>query len=593
MSHVATKTDYSPLPFAGEHHEELSFIRKYVFSTDHKTIGKQFLFMSLVFLLLGGTLATVIRWQLGFPGQPLPLDVLPETMAPGGIVLPEFYNSLVTMHGTFMIFFAIMPLLVGVFGNLLIPLQIGAADMAFPKLNMLSFWLAVPAGFIMLASFFVEGGAAGAGWTSYATLSTSGEFTGVYLGQQLWLISLFILGFSSITGAVNYITTIINMRAPGLTWFRLPLTVWSLFITAILVLLAMPILAGGLIMLLTDQTLGTTFFKPELGGEPLLWQHLFWYFGHPEVYILILPAMGIVSEVIANGARKPIFGYHSMVFAIAAIALLSWIVWGHHMFMSGMNPMLGMTFMFTTIVIAVPSAIKIFNWLGTIWKGNIHFTTPFLHSVAFVSLFIIGGLSGIFMAATPVDIPIHDTYFIVAHIHYVLFGGSLFAIFAGITYWYPKMFGTLMNETLGKIHFVGTFITYNLAFFPMHGLGLQGMMRRLYDPNQYAYLQPLQPWNTFISYSVFALFAIQMIFAVNFLLSIWKGKKAEANPWRANSLEWGIPSPPPHGNFERLPVVYRGPYEYSVPGAREDFILQSEPPDSSTARSHTSASTSH
>jgi cytochrome c oxidase subunit 1 len=590
---VATKTDYDLLPFAGEHHVELSFVRKYIFSTDHKTIGKQFLFMSLLFLLLGGTLATVMRWQLGFPGTPLPVDILPETMAPGGIILPEFYNSLVTMHGTFMIFFAIMPLLVGVFGNLLIPLQIGAADMAFPKLNMLSFWLAVPAGFIMLASFFVEGGAAGAGWTSYAPLSTSGEFTGVYLGQQLWLISLFILGFSSITGAVNYITTVINLRAPGLTWFRLPLTVWALFITAILVLLAMPILAGGLIMLLTDQTLGTTFFKPELGGEPLLWQHLFWYFGHPEVYILILPGMGIVSEVIANGARKPVFGYHSMVFAIAAIALLSWIVWGHHMFMSGMNPMLGMTFMFTTIVIAVPSAIKVFNWLGTLWKGNIHFTTPFLHSVAFVALFIIGGLSGIFMAATPVDIPIHDTYFIVAHIHYVLFGGSLFAIFSGITYWYPKMFGKLMNDTWGKIHFIGTFIAYNLAFFPMHGIGLQGMMRRLYDPTLYAYLQPLQPWNVFISYSVFVLFAFQLIFAANFLLSLWKGKEAGPNPWRANSLEWSAPSPPPHGNFERMPVVYRGPYEYSVPGAPEDFILQTDPPDSSMAPHHTSASTSH
>jgi cytochrome c oxidase subunit 1 len=593
MSHVATKSDYDLLPFAGEHHEELSFVRKYIFSTDHKTIGKQFLFMSLVFLLLGGTLAAVMRWQLGFPGTPLPVDILPETMAPGGIILPEFYNSLVTMHGTFMIFFAIMPLLVGVFGNLLIPLQIGAADMAFPKLNMLSFWLAVPAGFLMLASFFVEGGAAGAGWTSYATLSTSGEFTGVYWGQRLWLISLFILGFSSITGAVNYITTIINMRAPGMTWFRLPLTVWALFITAILVLLAMPILAGGLIMLLTDQTLGTTFFKPELGGEPLLWQHLFWYFGHPEVYILILPAMGIVSEVIANGARKPIFGYHSMVFAIAAIALLSWIVWGHHMFMSGMNPMLGMTFMFTTIVIAVPSAIKVFNWLGTLWKGNIHFTTPFLHSVAFVALFIIGGLSGVFMASTPVDIPIHDTYFIVAHIHYVLFGGSLFAIFSGITYWYPKMFGTLMNETWGKIHFVGTFIAYNLAFFPMHGIGLQGMMRRLYDPTQYAYLQPLQPWNVFISYSVFVLFAFQFIFMLNFLGSIWRGKKAGPNPWRANSVEWSAPSPPPHGNFDRMPVVYRGPYEYSAPGAREDFLLQTDPPDPTMAPQHAPAATSH
>jgi cytochrome c oxidase subunit I len=577
---AATRTDWDPLPYAGEEHHEPSFIRKYIFSTDHKVIAKQFLFMSLLFLVLGGLLAVMMRWQLGWPGQPMPGgQLLPESMTAQGIILPEFYNALVTMHGTFMIFFAIMPLLVGVFGNLLIPLQIGAPDMAFPRLNMWSFWLAVPAGFLMLASFVVEGGAAGAGWTAYAPLSASGEYTGVYLGQQLWLVSLFILGFSSIAGAVNYITTVINMRAPGLTWFRLPLTIWALFITAILVLLAMPILAGALIMLLTDQTLGTTFFLPEHGGEPLLWQHLFWFFGHPEVYILILPAFGIVSEVISNGSRKPIFGYHAMVLAIVAIAFLGWVVWGHHMFMSGMNPMLGTTFMVTTMVIAVPSAIKVFNWLGTLWRGSIHFTTPFLHAAAFVSLFIIGGLSGIFMASTPVDIQIHDTMFIVAHIHYVLFGGSLFAIYAGITYWYPKMFGRLMSELWGKVHFVATFIFYNLAFFPMHGLGLEGMMRRLYDPSQYAFLEHLQPWQEFISISVFFLAAFQIIFFVNFAVSMWWGREAGPNPWKANSLEWSAPSPPPHGNFQRMPVVYRGPYEYSHPDADEDFILQTDPPE--------------
>ncbi len=580
MSATGSMKDYRMTGYAGEHHHhEPSFLRTYIFSTDHKMIAKQFLLMSLFFLLLGGTLAAMIRWQLAFPGQPMPGGgILPDTMAPGGIILPEFYNAMVTMHGTFMIFFAIMPLMVGVFGNLLIPLQIGAPDMAFPRLNMLSFWLAVPAGFMMLASFWVEGGAAGAGWTAYAPLSASGEYTGVYLGQQLWLVSLFILGFSSIAGAVNYITTVINMRAAGLTWFRLPLTVWALFVTSILVLLAIPILAGALIMLLTDQTLGTTFFLPAGGGEPLLWQHLFWFFGHPEVYILILPAFGIVSEVIANGARKPVFGYHAMVLAIIAIAFLGWIVWGHHMFMSGMNPMLGTTFMLTTMIIAVPSAIKVFNWLGTLWKGNIHFHPPLLYGVGFVSLFIVGGLSGIFMAAAPVDIQIHDTYFIVAHIHYVLFGGSLFAIFAGISFWFPKMFGRLMNQTLNQIHFAGTFLTYNLVFFPMHGLGLEGMMRRLYDTTQYAYLAEIQFWNVFITWSAFALVAFQFLWAFNFLWSMWKGEKAGPNPWRANSLEWSAPSPPPHGNFERMPVVYRGPYEYSSPESEEDFLLQTEPP---------------
>jgi cytochrome c oxidase subunit 1 len=568
---------------AGHDHHDLGFIRTYIFSTDHKMIAKQFLVVSLTFLILGGLLAGLVRWQLGFPGQPIPLigNLFPETMAPGGIILPEFYNSLVTMHATFMIFFAVMPLTAGVFGNFLIPLQIGAADMAFPRLNMLSFWLTVPAGLTMLASFFVEGGAAGAGWTSYAPLSANGEYTGVYMGQVLWLVSLIILGFSSLTGAVNYISTVINMRAPGMTWFRIPLPTWALFITAWLLLLAIPILTGALIMLLFDQTIGTGFFNPAQDGQPLLWQHLFWFFGHPEVYILILPSMGLASEVISNRSRKPIFGYHAMVLALIAIAFLGWIVWGHHMFMSGMNPMLGSTFMMTTIVIAVPSAIKVFNWLGTVWKGDVHLDTPMLHALAFVSMFIIGGLSGIFMASTPVDIYIHDTYFIVAHIHYVLFGGSLFGIFAGLTFWFPKMFGRMMHEGLGKIHFALTFVLYNLAFFPMHSLGVQGHMRRLYDPNQYEFLQPLQPTNTMITWFVFALITAQAIFAGNFLWSIVKGRKAEQNPWHSNTLEWtAAPSPPPHGNFPSgPPTVYRGPYEYSSPESDQDYLPQDVAPE--------------
>jgi cytochrome c oxidase subunit 1 len=571
-------TEAAAQPRSQDHHGEMSFIRKYIFSTDHKVIGIQFLFTCLFFLAVGGLLAMMVRWQLGFPGQPMPGGgIMPDTMAPGGIVLPEFYNALVTMHATFMIFFAVMPLLVGVYANFLIPLKIGAPDMAFPRLNMMSFWIFVLSGVVMLVSLFVEGGAAAAGWTAYAPLSAVPDYTGVSTGQQLWIISIILFGASSLLGSVNYITTVVNMRAPGMTLFRMPLSIWSLFITAILALLAVPVLAGAVIMLLFDQTIGTTFFLPENGGRPLLWQHLFWFFGHPEVYILILPAMGIVSDILANGSRKPIFGYRSMVYALIAIAFLGWIVWGHHMFQSGMNPLLGASFMVSTMAIAIPSAIKVFNWLGTIWRGNLQFHTPMLNAIAFVALFTIGGLSGIFMASNTVDIFIHDTYFIVAHIHYVLFGGSLFGIFAAIYFWYPKMFGRMMNETWGKVHFALTFTFYNLVFFPMHILGMGGHMRRIYDPNEYEFLQRFQGMNKFISISAFLLFAVQVPFLINFFWSLFKGKKAPDNPWRDNGLEWTVPSPAPHGNFETAPTVYRGPYEFSSPDVEEDFLPQNVP----------------
>ena len=580
MSTVTTAPGYLSQYHDPAHVDDRSFVRRYVFSTDHKVIGIQFLFMSLFFLLIGGLLAMLIRWQLGWPGEALPgAGALGETRMPDGIMLPEFYNSVMTMHGTIMIFFAVMPLLVGVYANYLIPLQIGAPDMAFPRLNMASFWLAVPAGLLMIAGFFVEGGHAAGGWTAYPPLSAVPEYSGVSTGQVLWTISLIILGFSSLAGSVNYITTILNMRAPGMTWFRLPLPTWALFITSILILLAIPVLTGALILLLFDQVLGTGFFLPEAGGQPLLWQHLFWYFGHPEVYILILPAFGFVSEIIANGARKPVFGYHAMVFAIAIIAFLGWIVWGHHMFQSGMNPMLGVGFMFSTMIIAVPTAIKVFNWLATLWRGDLHFHSPMLYALAFVSMFVIGGFSGVFLASTPVDIPLHDTYFVVAHIHYVLFGGSLFAIFAALTFWYPKMFGRLMNEGLNKIHFALTLVCFNLVFFPMHELGNSGMMRRIYDYTQYAHLDGLVDINRFISLSAFALFGAQLIYAFNFLWCLFRGERASANPWRANSLEWSVPSPPPHGNFEEMPVVHRGPYEYSSPESAEDFLPQGAPPE--------------
>jgi cytochrome c oxidase subunit 1 len=538
-------------------------------------IGRQYLFYGLFMMILGGLLALLVRWQLAWPESAVPgFGWVPEPFMFEGIIPPETYNAMFTMHATIMIFFVVMPILVGAYGNFLVPLMIGARDMAFPILNMLSFWVALPAAIIMLAGFFVPGGHAAAGWTSYAPLAANPVYTGVDWGQNLWIISLIILGFSSMMGAINYITTIINMRAPGMTFFRLPLTVWSLFVVAILVLLAIPVLTSALAMLLFDRLFGTTFFLPAGGGEPLLWQHLFWFFGHPEVYILILPAMGIASDVLSTFSRKPIFGYRSMVYAIIGIGFLSWIVWGHHMFQSGMNPALGVSFTITTMVIAVPSAIKTFNWLGTIWGGTIRFTVPMLNALAFVAMFVIGGLSGIFMASTPVDIFIHDTYYIVAHIHYVVFGGSVFGIFAAIYYWFPKMFGRMMNDTLGKIHFWGTFIFFNCTFFPMHILGVGGHMRRIYNPLQYEFLQPLQPINIFITVSAILLGLSQIPFIINFFWSLFGGRRAERNPWQANTLEWVAPTPTPHGNFDAIPTVYRGPYEYSSPEVPEDYLPQ-------------------
>ncbi len=590
-----------------EHHE-LGFIRTYIFSTDHKMIGRQFLFASILMLVVGGLLAMMMRWELAWPETPVPftswisepfmypadedstvgaVEGLSEYVDPypganfakslgsvaGAHMDPAFYNSVFTMHATIMIFFVVMPFMVGGFGNYLIPLMIGAGDMAFPVLNMLSFWTAVPATIMIVYSFFVEGGAAAGGWTMYATLSADPTLSGVDTGADLWVISLLILGVSSLMGAINYITTVVNMRAPGMTWFRMPLVIWSLFVTAILLLLALPVLTAALGMLLFDRTMGTSFFMPGGGGEPILWQHLFWFFGHPEVYILVLPAMGVTSDILSTFSRKPIFGYKAMAFSMIALAFLSWIVWGHHMFVSGMNPVLGTAFMLTTMVIAVPSAIKTFNWLGTLWGGNIRFTSPMLFALGFVSNFVIGGLSGIYMASTPVDIFIHDTYFIVAHFHYVV-AGIIFGMFAALYYWFPKIFGRMMNETLGKVHFALTYIFFNCAFFPMHFLGVGGHMRRIYNPLQYEFLHDLQWWNVFITMSAFCLGLSQLIFFANFIWSLIAGKKADKNPWEANTLEWTAPSPPGHGNFETTPTVYRGPYEYSSPLVQEDWLPQ-------------------
>ncbi len=590
-------------------HHELGFFQKYVFSQDHKVIGIQFMFSSLFFLLIGGGLAMIVRLQLGWPDSTvarpalinafyaflshiLPASAISVTKI-GYTLDPEFYASAFTMHATFMIFFAVMPFLMGTFANYLIPLKIGAGDMAFPKINMLSFWFALVAGGLMFSSFFFKGGAAGGGWTNYTPLSDlSEQLGGANVGQNLWVISLLVSGVASLMGAVNYITTIVNMRCPGMSFFRLPLSIWAIFVTAILLLLAIPVLTAALVLLLFDRTVHTSFFIPASimiagqplvgrtgGGQVLLWQHLFWFFGHPEVYIMILPAMGISSDILSNFARKPIFGYKAMVFSICGIAVLGFFVWGHHMFQSGMNPLLGTTFMISTMLIAVPSAIKTFNWLGTLYGGNFKFTTPFLFAVGFVAMFVIGGLSGIFMASTPVDIFIHDTYFIVGHIHYVLFGGSIFSIFAGIYFWFPKMFGRMMNETMGKIHFWTVFISFNGVFFPMHILGIGGMMRRIYDYTQYPHLSHFQGLNAFMSVSAFVLGASTLLFLFNLFWSMFKGEKAGMNPWRSNTLEWTVPSPPGHGNFAETPHVFRGPYEYSAPGHHEDFWPQNEPPE--------------
>jgi cytochrome c oxidase subunit 1 len=579
---------------ANEGHEEIhpaprSFWRRYIFSTDHKIIGLQYMFTSLFFLFVGGTLALLFRWQLAYPGKAMPLLgkwLLPESGAATG----ETYAMVVTMHGMVMVFFFLATMMTSALGNYLVPLMIGARDMAFPFLNMLSYWLYLVSGLVMMASFGVKGGAAAAGWTLYPPLSgLRNAIAGSGTGTDLLIISLALFAFASMFTSVNILTTVINMRAPSLTWFRLPLFVWAQTIVAFLVLLAFPVAVAGYLMLLADRTLGTSFFLSQghtisptidtlTGGSPILYQHLFWFLGHPEVYVLVLPAMGIASEIISVFSRKPVFGYHSMAAAMAAIAFLGFIVWAHHMYVAGMNPLVGMVFMTSTMVIALPSGIKVFNWLATLWRGSIHLTTPMLYALAFVAMFIIGGLSGLFNASMPVDMHLHDTYFVVAHFHYIVFGAAMMAMFAAIYYWFPKMFGRMINDTLGKIHFVITFIALNLVFFPMHYLGTMGHMRRIADPTVYEFLKPLQPIHVLITHSAIVLGLAQLLFLFNIFYSALRGKKATANPWNANTLEWQTDSPAPYYNFLKIPVVHHGPYEYGRPdGNGRDWLPQNEP----------------
>lgn len=539
-----------------------------IFSTDHKVIAKQYLSLGLFWAIVGGLTAYLMRWQLAYP----------DTEVPGwGFIAPDFYNMLVTMHGTIMVFFVAMPILLAAFGNFLIPLMIGARDMAFPRLNMLSVWVFTLASLVLLVSFFVPGGAASAGWTGYPPLSAKAVYTGVDWGLNLWLLALALEFVSFLMGGINFLTTTINLRAPGMAFFRLPLLVWMEMTAAILFMLSVGPLIAGAVMLLMDRLIDTTFFLPEGGGQPLLWQHLFWFFGHPEVYVILLPGLGIVLEIMPVFTRKPIFGYRAIIYSTIVAGMLSFVVWAHHQFLSGMDPRLAMPFSITTILISVPFALIVFAMIATLWRASISFPTPMLFAVGTLSIFIIGGLTGIFNGSAPVDIYIHDTYFVVAHFHFTLFSATFFAGFAGLYFWFPKMFGRMMNETLGKIHFWLTFVFFNAVFIPMHLVGLRGMMRRIADPTQYAFLQPIQPLNVFITVASILLLFSQLLFVINFFWSLRAGKRAEPNPWQANTLEWSTSSPPPHGNFETVPVVYRSPYEYSSPEVAKDWLPQDQP----------------
>jgi cytochrome c oxidase subunit 1 len=576
----------------GVHHHHETFITKYIFSQDHKMISKQFLITGMIWAIIGGLMSVLFRLQLGYPDTHFQIleDLLGSKWAKGGQIQPEFYYALITMHGTILVFFVLTGGLSGTFANFLIPLQCGARDMASPMLNMLSYWFFLGASIVMLSSLFIASGPASGGWTSYVPLSALGDASdGSRAGMDLWIVSMALFVVSSLLGGLNYITTILNLRTKGMSMTRLPLTIWAILFTAVLGVLSFPVLLSGFILLLFDRHAGTSFYLsdifltetgkalPNEGGSAILYQHLFWFLGHPEVYIIILPAMGLVSEVMSVNARKPIFGYMAMVGSLFAIAVLAFVVWAHHMFVTGLNPLLGSVFVLLTLLIAVPSAIKVFNWLTTLWRGNIRFTPAMLFAIGFVSTFISGGLTGIFLGNSTLDIHLHDTYFVVAHFHIVMGVSGILGMFAGIYHWFPKMYGRYMNNTLSYIHFWITLAGAYLIFWPMHYEGLAGMPRRYLDYRSWISFNMFADLNRFISTVAMIVFAAQLLFVFNFVYSIFKGRRVMTrNPWGSTTLEWTAPIRPGHGNWPGdIPEVHRWPYDYAKDG--RDFIPQTEP----------------
>nr|WP_294994630.1 cbb3-type cytochrome c oxidase subunit I [uncultured Sediminibacterium sp.] len=582
-----------------EHHHHETFITKYVFSQDHKMIAKQFLITGMVWAVLGGLMSVLFRLQLGYPDATFPwLEDILGKWAKGGRITPEAYYALVTTHGTVLVFFVLTAGLSGTFANFLIPLQVGARDMASPFMNMLSYWFFFAASIVMLSSMFVETGPFSGGWTAYPPLSALGDASpGSKTGMDLWLVSMALFVVSSLLGGLNYIATVLNMRTKGMSMTRLPLTIWALFFTAVLGVLSFPVLFSGFILLIFDRNFGTSFYLsdifingvgalPNEGGSAILYQHLFWFLGHPEVYIILLPAMGMVSEILSVNSRKPIFGYMAMIGSLFAIAILAFLVWAHHMFVTGLNPFLGSIFVLLTLLIAVPSAIKVFNWLTTLWRGNIRFTPGMLFAIGFVSLFISGGLTGIWLGNSALDIHLHDTYFVIAHFHIVMGVASMFGMFAGIYHWFPKMYGRYLNNTMGYIHFWVTLAGAYLIFWPMHYEGLAGMPRRYYDYSIWESFKQFVELNRFISTVAMIVFAIQLLFLFNFFYSIFKGRKVTTlNPWGATTLEWTTPIRPGHGNWVgEIPEVHRWAYDYGKDG--KEFIPQTTPVGADESENH-------